>query len=177
MDPLVYWYVVLILLVGAGVAWQRIGRPFAEDWGLRRRDAHEDVSSVPARDYVTHGAAQSPDAYVFPPPAAATAKNETPETPRDLASLDVNAIRYDIRAQALAALLAHGLIKDGRRTEAMRAVFGDISGQAYSRAAFAVRAYERRIVLDVPPAAPEPPRVTPIAGRELDPDVAFVEAP
>lgn len=102
---------------------------------------------------------------------AETVKSAETETPRNAPvagpAFDVNALRHEARAAALGALLAHGLIKEGKRTEAMRAVFGKVTGDAYTRAAGAVKRHEQQVLATLPPvesAEPEAPRLIPVNG-------------
>jgi hypothetical protein len=134
------------------------------------------VSSLPdtdERDYVTSGEqGHTPGDRVSAGGKAETVKTEETETPRNAPapplSFDVNAFRQEVRAAALGSLLAHGLLKDGKRTEAMRAVFGKVSGDAYTRTAAAVKRHEQQIAATLPEQAADPPepapRLVPIAG-------------
>lgn len=130
------------------------------------------IERVTARpDYVAPPPAQqTPTGAVFGGSNAETAKTETTETPP--AQLDIAAMRHDVRAAALGALLAQGLVVEGKRTAAVRAVFGDVTGEAYSRAARAVRAAESACVAEAaalaaaPPPPAEPRRIAISEGRE-----------
>lgn len=87
-----------------------------------------------------------------------TPRNAPPPAP----AVDVKALRDDGMAYAIGAALAHGLYKDGSRTAAIRAAFGDVTGERYSRIARAVRHHEATIATTLPPAAepvstPRPP--------------------
>jgi hypothetical protein len=145
----------LVGVVGAGLllaAWRSTVNRSAQaaaDYGTH--DEEEDA----ARGVVSLGG------------KAETAKSAETETPRNAPSpVDINALRHEARAAALGALLAHGLIVPGKRTAAMRAVFGDITGDAYTRAGNAVKRHEQQVLATLPPAEevePEAPRLIPIS--------------
>lgn len=100
---------------------------------------------------------------------AETAKPATTATPTPAApQLDVTALRREAKAEALGAILAYDLLRPGERTRAMRAVFGEISGDAYSKAKGGVDRAEAAVRATLPPPAPPatPPRVITVsAGR------------
>lgn len=124
-------------------------------------------SAEAGEDYVTHedegGAAR---AVISPVRKAENGISAETETPRNAAPpLDINLLRHEARAAALGALLAHGLVVQGKRTEAMRAVFGKVSGDAYTRAGNAVKRHEQQVLATLPPVEevePEAPRLIPI---------------
>jgi hypothetical protein len=160
-------WAALITLVA--VAWYLGVRPLIEALQERRsvkgsgRYEYDYVAPTPRRvdigDRVSAGGK---------PETEKSAETETPRNaPAPAPPFDVNALRQEARAAALGALLAHGLIKEGKRTEAMRAVFGKVTGDAYTRAAGAVKRHEQQVAATLPPvetAEPEPPRLIPVNG-------------
>lgn len=91
----------------------------------------------------------------------------TRNAPAPAPAVDVKALRDDGIAYAIGAALAHGLYKDASRTAAIRAAFGDVTGERYSRVARAVRHYEAAIAATLPPVdepAPTARGPIPIAG-------------
>jgi hypothetical protein len=129
-------------------------------------------STVRVRDYVT--SERWRDDYsdaVSRGGKSETVKSAETETPRNAPTpapaFDVNALRLELRAAALGSLLAQGLIVPGKRTEAMRAVFGKVTGDAYTRAAGAVKRHEQQVLAMLPPVEevePEAPRLVPVNG-------------
>lgn len=83
---------------------------------------------------------------------AKTSETETaPKSPALLPSFDVKALQEDGKVYALGAALAHGVIPAGNRTAAIRAVFGPVTGERYSRLARQVRHYEAQVLATLPP--------------------------
>jgi hypothetical protein len=132
------------------------GRKQINEWALWFIDRYLTVHYVASDDH-----SSALDDRISAHQEAETAKAETRNAPGATATIDIAAIRREAKAEALGSLLAHGLLAEGGRTKAMRAVFGAISGDAYSRAKGAVDRAEAQVSATLPPPTPpaEPPRI------------------
>lgn len=135
---------ITIISVGL-VVWFLGIAPLLERYGVFAAIKELVLSIFYRFAYVDYGKLTNTPAEVksiSPEGKAEKAPAEKTEITPPAPAVDVNALRRDAQATALGVLLAHGLIKDGKRTEATKAVFGGVSGEAYSKVAAAVREAE-----------------------------------
>lgn len=162
---------IVVIVVLGSVSLVMLGRivVWASGWAVWDRRPVNRFSARPARYDNERAERIAGDSVVSPHRMNETEKAGETETaaklPAGPTSADIKALRDDAHAYALGAALAHGAIPDGSRTAAIRAVFGGITGERYSRIARLVRHHEAQVAatLPSPPAAePEPARVIPI---------------
>lgn len=159
MDPVVYVYVVLVVVGLAWVTWDRIVRPFAEDMGWIVYEEDRSVSNItppPPADYVTRMGATSADSAT------------DPGLSDGLSALsEVEALTLeDVMAYRSRENLIRFLVAFGWKTGEIRGLIKGDTGKIGEE----VRAARLALGLE----DEETPR-TPLAGRPIPAGVVFAE--